>query len=88
MSEDTGEDYQAREEFEVKRIEEKRIEEKEEIEEAWQEVRNVLSYTRLEPNSKGAAVQLFQKYEGEVTSEQIAALKKSDDGTSLASSNR
>lgn len=55
--------------------------EEREIEDAWRDqVVNVLSHTRIDPKSKGNQFEWFLKYEGQVTPEQIKALKLSHYG--------
>lgn len=62
--------------------EERIAEEKRELDSAWQEqVTSVLSHTRLDPQTTGQQFEWFEKYEADVTPEQVAALRKSNYGT-------
>jgi len=59
--------------------------EKAELENAYRElVKDVLSNTRIDPKYKGKEVEFFAPYEGEVTNEQVAALKQSNYAHSFA----
>jgi hypothetical protein len=65
-------------------VAEKAADEKRQLDEAWKElVKSVLSSIRIDPKSKGKQFEFFLPYEGEVTPEQVAALKRSSYGTSF-----
>jgi hypothetical protein len=57
------------------------LDEGRQLEEIWEEMaRDVLSCTRIDPATKGAQFELFQKFEGEITAKHLSALKSSDYG--------